>query len=69
MQTQAESTIAVRSDCHHLWRRMPRVEEELSTVVYIRSCVRCEQVEAKAGHKDPDEPEAWELIEVGMAMG
>ena len=48
---------------------MPRVEEELSTVVYIRCCVRCEQVEAKAGHRDPDEPEAWELIELGLAMG
>jgi len=53
----------VEAGCAHLWRRARQLEEELSTVVYVRSCARCGQVEAKAGHKNPVDSQGWELIE------
>ena len=49
--------------CSHFWRREREVEEGLSTVVYVRRCAKCGQLEAKAGHKDPSASEGWELIE------
>ena len=61
---EINGALALTTDCTHIWRRARELEEELSTVVYVRSCVRCEQVEAKAGHKDPSNPEGWEVIEV-----
>ena len=56
----------VRAKCAHEWRRARQLEEKLSTVVYVRSCTKCGQIEAKAGHKDASSPEEWELIEGGI---
>jgi hypothetical protein len=53
--------------CPHLWAREHAIEDGLRTVVYVRSCARCGQLEAKAGHKDPTAFEGWELIEGGPA--
>ena len=62
---EINGALALTTDCTHIWRRARELEEELSIVVYVRSCVRCQQVEAKAGHKDPSNPDGWEVIEVG----
>ena len=61
----ANRALVVTANCTHLWRPVRELEEELSTVVYVRSCARCGQIEAKAGHKDVTSPEKWELIERG----
>jgi hypothetical protein len=62
---KANRAVVGTPKCTHIWRRVHELEEELSTVVYVRSCARCGQVEAKAGHKDVSSPEDWELIEGG----
>jgi hypothetical protein len=63
MQIQTrDGTGTAHKCCAHLWRRVRQLEEELSTVVYVRSCSKRGQVEAKAGHKDPLSLEGWELI-------
>jgi hypothetical protein len=49
----------------HLWRRQRHLEDSLETVVYVRCCTECGQLEAKAGHKDPEDSQGWELIEAG----
>jgi hypothetical protein len=63
MQVQTrDGTRTANTSCEHLWRRVRQLEEELSTVVYVRSCSKCGQVEANAGHKDPWSLEGWELV-------
>jgi hypothetical protein len=51
------------ANCAHVWQRMNQLEEELSTVVYVRSCVLCGRLEAMAGHKNPANRDGWEVIE------
>ena len=65
MKTLISSEVREGGGCAHQWRRGSRLEQELPTFVYIRSCARCGQVEAKAGHKDPLSTQGWELIEEG----
>jgi hypothetical protein len=59
----AERALADSASCEHQWKRLREVEDELSTVVYVRRCEACGRVEAKAGHKAPLDLGGWETIE------